>query len=54
MELLNTLRWDEIITCTLADPSCRLLAAMCLLMLLTAVTCHWLYTPTATDGEDAP
>ena len=50
MELLNSLRWDEIITCTLADPGCRLLAAMLGLMLLTACACHWLHAPTAT-GE---
>ena len=50
MELLNTLRWSEIVGCTLADPGCRLLAVLCLLMLLTGAICHWLHAPTARDA----
>ena len=50
MELLNTLRWDEILSCALADPGCRLLAAMFLLMLLTACACEWLLAPSAPDA----
>ncbi|MBV9849168.1 MAG: hypothetical protein JO250_05710 [Armatimonadetes bacterium] len=45
MELWNTLRWDEIIGSTLTDPSCRILAAVFLLLLVTACACHWLYDP---------